>query len=53
MSLAGEIPSLKLKSAIDVRMPYFVLWIRSGFNADPDPVFYLNADQDPLNQSGF
>ncbi len=24
-----------------------VLWIRTGFNADPDPAFYLNADQDP------
>jgi hypothetical protein len=24
-----------------------VLWIRTGFNADPDPAFYLNADPDP------
>ncbi len=24
-----------------------VLWIRIGFNADPDPVFYLNVDPDP------
>jgi hypothetical protein len=24
-----------------------VLWIRIGFNADPDPTFCLNADQDP------
>jgi len=24
-----------------------VLWIRVGFNADPDPAFYLNADPDP------
>ncbi len=24
-----------------------VLWIRIGFNADPDPAFYLNADADP------
>ncbi len=24
-----------------------VLWIRIGFNADPDPAFYLNADSDP------
>jgi hypothetical protein len=23
-----------------------VLWIRSGFNADPDPAFYLIADPD-------
>jgi hypothetical protein len=23
-----------------------VLWIRFGFNADPDPAFYLNADPD-------
>jgi hypothetical protein len=23
-----------------------VLWIRIGFNADPDPGFYLNADPD-------
>jgi hypothetical protein len=24
-----------------------VLWIRIGFNADPDPAFYLDADPDP------
>jgi|LakMenE01Jun11ns_1017448.scaffolds.fasta_scaffold7408114_1 hypothetical protein len=24
-----------------------VLWIRIGFNADPDPAFYLNGDPDP------
>jgi hypothetical protein len=24
-----------------------VLWIRCGFNADPDQAFYLNADPDP------
>jgi hypothetical protein len=23
------------------------LWIRVGFNARPDPAFYLNADPDP------
>jgi hypothetical protein len=23
------------------------MWIRIGFNADPDPAFYLNADRDP------
>jgi hypothetical protein len=23
-----------------------VLWIRTGFNADLDPAFYLNADPD-------
>jgi hypothetical protein len=23
-----------------------VLWIRIGFNANPDPAFYLNADPD-------
>jgi hypothetical protein len=23
-----------------------VLWIRIGFNADPDPAFYLNEDPD-------
>jgi hypothetical protein len=30
------------------------LWIRIGFNANPDPAFYLNADQDPgqPNQCG-
>jgi hypothetical protein len=27
-----------------------VLWICNGFNADPDPAFYLNADTDPGNQ---
>jgi hypothetical protein len=26
-----------------------VLCIRIGFNADPDPAFYLNADPDPGN----
>ncbi len=25
-----------------------VLWIRTGFNADPDPAFYLHADPDPV-----
>jgi len=24
-----------------------MLWIRIGFNADPYPAFYLNADTDP------
>ncbi len=24
-----------------------MLWIRIGFNADPDPDFYLDADPDP------
>jgi hypothetical protein len=24
-----------------------VLWIRIGFNADPDSAFYLNTDPDP------
>jgi hypothetical protein len=24
-----------------------VLWIRIGFNVDPDPAFYLNANPDP------
>jgi hypothetical protein len=28
-----------------------VLWIRIGFNADPDPAFYLNADPDPGSQT--
>jgi hypothetical protein len=28
-----------------------VLWIRIGFNADPDPDFYLNADPDPGSQA--
>jgi hypothetical protein len=23
-----------------------MLWIRIGFNADPDPAFYLNVDPD-------
>jgi hypothetical protein len=23
------------------------VWIRIGFNADPDPTLYLNADPDP------
>jgi hypothetical protein len=25
----------------------FVLWIRTGLNADPDPAFYLNTGTDP------
>ncbi len=28
-----------------------VLRIRIGISADPDPVFYLNADQDPGSQT--
>ncbi len=24
-----------------------MLWIHIGFNVDPDPTFYLNADRDP------
>jgi hypothetical protein len=28
-----------------------VLWIRIGFNADPDPAFYLNADPDQGRQT--
>jgi hypothetical protein len=28
-----------------------VLWIRTGFNADPDPAFYLNVDPDPGSQT--
>ncbi len=24
-----------------------MLWIRTGFNADPDPAFNLNVDSDP------
>ncbi len=24
-----------------------VLWIRTGFNSDPDPAFYLSAEPDP------
>ncbi len=27
------------------------LWIRNGFNADPDPAFYLNADPDSGSQT--
>jgi hypothetical protein len=32
---------------------FLVLWIRIGFNADPDPAFYLSAhlDRDPLSQT--
>jgi hypothetical protein len=29
-----------------------VLWIRTGFNVDPDPCFYLNADLDADPYSG-
>jgi hypothetical protein len=28
-----------------------MLWIRIGFNADPDPAFYLNAVPDPGSQT--
>jgi hypothetical protein len=28
-----------------------VLCVRVGFNADPDPAFYLNADSDPRSQT--
>jgi hypothetical protein len=29
------------------------LWIRIGFNADPDPALYLNADTDPGIQNNY
>ncbi len=28
-----------------------MLWIRIGFNADPDPTFYLSPDPDPGSQT--
>ncbi len=28
-----------------------MLWIRFGFNADPDKAFYLNANPDPGSQT--
>jgi hypothetical protein len=28
-----------------------MLWIRIGFNVDPDPPFYLNEDPDPGSQT--
>jgi hypothetical protein len=28
-----------------------VLWIRIGFNADPDQALYFNADSDPVSQT--
>jgi hypothetical protein len=28
-----------------------VLWIRTGFNADPDPDFCINMDADPGSQT--
>ncbi len=28
-----------------------VLWIRIGFNADPDPAYYLTADPGPESQT--
>ncbi len=28
-----------------------VLWIRTVFNADRDPAYYLNADPDPGSQN--
>jgi hypothetical protein len=33
-------------------LPEAVLWIRTGFNADPDPAFYLNEepDTDPFQE---
>jgi hypothetical protein len=34
-------------SAMKESTLFVVLWTRIGFNADPDPVFYLNADTDP------
>ncbi len=27
------------------------MWIRIGFNADPDPAFYLSADPNPGSQA--
>ncbi len=36
-----------------MRIENSLLWIRIGFNADPDPdpTFYLNADPDPESQT--
>ncbi len=31
----------------NVKYKKAVLWIRIGFNADPDPAFYIKADPDP------
>jgi hypothetical protein len=31
----------------EYRYSLAVLWIRIGFNAYPDPAFYLNANPDP------
>jgi hypothetical protein len=28
-------------------IPLAILWINTGFNADPNLAFYLNADPDP------
>ncbi len=30
-----------------IKIVVAVLWIRIGFNADPDPAFFVNADPDP------
>jgi hypothetical protein len=30
-----------------------VLWMRNGFNPDPDPAFYLNADPDPVGPNQY
>jgi hypothetical protein len=53
-------PPLNLhQRKLDQELPFFmrnafslaVLWIRTGFNAYPDPAFYLNADPDTGSQT--
>ncbi len=38
----------------EIKLKCIFQWIRIGFNADPDPAFYLevNPDSGSLNQGG-
>jgi hypothetical protein len=42
---------MKINQLNSALLYFAVLWIRMGFNGDPDSAFYLNADQGPGSQN--
>jgi hypothetical protein len=44
---ASEVPALRARAAREGVCFITVLWICIGFNAGPDPSFYLSVDSDP------
>ncbi len=43
--------SVPVRGVVDFKNYKPVLWIRIGFNADPDPAFYLNVDLGSQNSA--